>query len=284
SSGETVASRHWRVRSGGRLSTARAVDVAVPRLERPADRAVDRYGQLDIYIDNVGAAGAATVVLTHPPAIEIVRVDLPGWTATHAAPGEVIDLPDAGAHAADRAISLLRGPLPADAPLRLPVVIRAWSVDSHPITTRLVATSPGTDGWLNAPYAAGEDDETGFLAWTSWVDAIAAVPSTTLTLEVGELSAGAPLDLTVTGAAPQALVTWVMGRGPDNGPCLPLDPVRCLHLSQPVRVGASRADPLGQAHLRLRAPSPLPGFQPWFQAVVASVDPEWSDAVAPTAP
>ncbi len=268
------------VRSGGGLSAVRALQVAMPRLGKPVDRVVDRYGQLVFDLDNLGADGTATLVLTHPSDLEIVGAEDEAWTVRAALPGELVELPDAGSHLAAMAISVVSGPLPADASTRVVLDVRAHATGSRQITARLVATSPGAEAWLNAPYDQGSSDETGFLAWRSWVDVERAVPPAELGLEVtGALVPGGTLALDVTGAVPGQVVWFVGGLGRANSDCFPFDDQRCPHVLDPRPLASAVADAVGEASAVLRLPDPLPPvFELGFEAV-APAGQSWSQTV-----
>lgn len=150
------------VRADGRLSAVRALQTAVPRLEGPADVAMEDRGVLALPLRNVGADGEATVVLTHPAELEVV-VDEEGWAAAPFAPGDTLDLPDAVTHVATGHGTVLTGPLPSGHATDLFVDLFAAAAFSGTATVRLALVSEGAD-YLNAPYTTGDSDETGFLA------------------------------------------------------------------------------------------------------------------------
>lgn len=268
------------VRSGGRLSASAAQQVAVPRLDLPADRVIDRYGTLTLELDDAGAEGRGYVVLTHPDALEVVRARPPGWSATTYAPGEVVDLPDAAGHVAVQAVTVLEGPLDADAALQLVVEVRGHATGSLPVTARLIATSAGTAAWLNAPYADGAADETGLLAHSFRADVSAAVPAAGLTLTAGPVTPGAALRLEVSGASPGDEVWLARGDGPANGPCPAFSADRCAHLTDVAILGRQVADGAGVAVFSLRVPAVLPpDARIGLQAAVTAAPGAWSDAL-----
>jgi hypothetical protein len=119
-------------------------------------------GVLALPLRNVGADGEATVVLTHPAELEVV-VDEEGWAAAPFAPGDTVDLPDAGAHVATGHGTVLTGTLPAGHGTDVFVDLFATAAFSGTATARLALASEGAD-YLNAPYNVGDSDETGFLA------------------------------------------------------------------------------------------------------------------------
>jgi hypothetical protein len=177
------------VRAGGRLSAERALQTAVPRLEAPADVAMEDQGVLALPLRNVGADGEATVVLTHPAELVVV-VDEEGWAAVPFAPGDALDLPDAGAHVATGHGTVLTGALSAGHATDLFVELQASAAFSGTATVRLALASDGAD-YLNAPYNVGDSDETGFLAYDFAVSATRAyVP----TEEPEPVDSGTPAD------------------------------------------------------------------------------------------
>ena len=167
-----------RVRSGGALDLARALQVAVPRLGAPPDPiAFEGHTTVGIDLSNVAEAGTAAVVLTHGAGLHIeLGLDAPAdWSVTRFAPGDRIELPDAGSHIAEGTGTVLSGSLPAHTAWTLSTVWSAVEDGESDVTVRLVATSPGAD-WLNAPYNTGTKDETGFLAESTHASWRAADP------------------------------------------------------------------------------------------------------------
>jgi MYXO-CTERM domain-containing protein len=152
------------VRAGGVLNAERAVRTAVPRLDAPIDQVFAGETSMGLDIASVAAEGVGVVLLTHPAALEVISEDA-DWTAAPFSRGDPLELPDAGAHTAESAGTLLTGPLPERTTFTLPLTLRAHAILDDTVTARLVATSDGAD-YLNAPYNEGRQDETGFLAWT----------------------------------------------------------------------------------------------------------------------
>ena len=152
------------VRSGGVLSAARAMVTAMPRLDEPPAQIIAGQTTMSLDIASVAAAGDGVILLTHDPDLEFLSTDA-DWTAQPFGTGDALDLPDAGAHTTAGSGTLLAGPLPARATFSLPLTVRAHALVDGDLTARLVATSEGAD-YLNAPYDEGDEDETGFLAWT----------------------------------------------------------------------------------------------------------------------
>ncbi len=160
------------VRANGRLAADRALQTAVPRLAAPGALAMDDAGWLSLAVRNVGAEGEATLVLTHPAAM-VVQTEDSGWTATAFGPGDTVVLPDAGAHTATGHGTVVTGPLAAGHATDLDLHAHATAPFSGTATVRLALASAGAD-YLNAPYDAGSDDETGFLAHSFSVSATEA--------------------------------------------------------------------------------------------------------------
>ncbi len=157
------------VQADGRLSASRALKTAVPRLPAVSDATIDGEGRVSLTLENVGAAGQATVLLQHDESV--VVVDAGGWTVTPWAPGDALVLPDAGDHTATGHGTLLTAPLAAESDLALDIVVRTMALGATEASVRLVMASDGA-AYLNAPYQSGEPDETGFLAWTIEIDAV----------------------------------------------------------------------------------------------------------------
>lgn len=185
------------VRTGGRLDAGRAVATAVPRLDAPEDGFFVGDTTLALRLGNAAAAGEATALLLHGDGLSVEGLSgAAGWTATPFSVGETISLPDAGAHVATRAGTLLEGPLAAATQDSLGVVLAGRVLGEHALSVRLIATSAGSD-YLNAPYAEGEADETGFLAhaFTMRVDGLAPDdPVDTGSIDSGLLSDTGPAD------------------------------------------------------------------------------------------
>lgn len=167
-----------KVRSGGRLDAYAALTTAVPRLDAPPDVALEGTGTLTVTLANAGHAGEAWLVLDHTDALSVVavrdRVSDTDWTLTRA--GDPVDLPDAGAV---DTVSVAHGPLDTHGSATLEITLRGRVTGETELHTRALLTSAGAD-YLNAPYAAGTQDTTGFLAWTSAVDVRAATDETGL--------------------------------------------------------------------------------------------------------
>ncbi len=160
------------VRSGGVLDAAAALRTAVPRLAPPPATSVDGEATLDLVLVNAAAEGDGCLVLTHPEALEFAAALEPGgqcWERTSVGPGEPIELLGAGEVTidADR-LTRFCGPVPAHGATLLELVVRGRAVGSWWTSVRLALTSEGAD-YLNAPYAEGEADPTGFLAWPAVV-------------------------------------------------------------------------------------------------------------------
>ena len=159
----------------GRLSVHGALATAVPGIEAPSDGYFDTTGSWSLNLENRGAVGQATVVLTHDAKVQI-QPENSNWTATPFVYGESVVLPDAGAWTATSAGTLLVGTLPEHSQRTVGLTLRATQAGDYPFTARLVLSSEGAD-YLNAPYASGSADPTGFLAhdatWSfdqAWVD------------------------------------------------------------------------------------------------------------------
>jgi len=163
-SAEDNAALEGVVRSGGVLSAERALLTAVPRLDEPGAQIIGGETTMGLAITSAAAEGEGFVVLTHDPELELLSSD-PDWTAEPFSPGDALALPDAGALVASVSGTVLTGPLPARATFSLALTVRAHALLDGEVTARLVAVSEGAD-YLNAPYDAGDADETGFLAWT----------------------------------------------------------------------------------------------------------------------
>ena len=73
--------------------------------------------------------------------------------------------------------ALLTASLPAHAEQKVTMELRGVRVASEPASVRLVVQSEGAD-YLNSPYSAGEEDETGFLAWDLLIKVTATAPDT----------------------------------------------------------------------------------------------------------
>jgi hypothetical protein len=83
---------------------------------------------------------------------------------------------------------------------------------------------------------------------------------------------GAPVRLTVTGAAPGDRVLFYLSTtGPGQGPCGPAGQV-CLGLVRPTRVAIAVADAQGVAQVQFTPTRPQ-GLTAWFQAVVRPANP-----------
>ncbi|MBN1770709.1 MAG: S8 family serine peptidase [Deltaproteobacteria bacterium] len=153
-----------RVRSGGRLDVAAAVATGVPRLTAPAEVVVDREAVLPLELENVGAAGTATLVLYHGSEVELfVDSGETGWTAVPFGAADELDLPDAGRVAARGTGTLLGGPLGEHERRTLPVRSVGRAVGTTVASVRLTLASAGAD-YLNAPFNEGTTDATGYLA------------------------------------------------------------------------------------------------------------------------
>lgn len=157
-----------KVRSGGRLDVLAALDTAVPRLEAPPDVFVDGTGELALQLMNPAATGDGMLVLFHGPELVIDWAD-EDWSVQPFSAGETLSLPDAGTVTVDTPGALLAGPLYGHGTRAMSLGLRGQALGTTEVTARLVVTSPGAD-YLNAPYASGEADPTGFLAWSFAAD------------------------------------------------------------------------------------------------------------------
>lgn len=158
-----------RVQSGGTLDAHAALTTAVPRTQAPVDALLPGDLAWTLGFENVGAAGLACWVLSHPDAIELVAVqDVQTgacWDLQTVGPGQTLELPDAGAVSpAQGQLSMACAPVDAhivDAPV---AHLRGRQMGTWDVQSRLVLTSDGAD-YLNSPYSAGSGDASGFLAW-----------------------------------------------------------------------------------------------------------------------
>lgn len=193
-----TAALHDKVRSDGRLSAARAMLAPLPTLEAPSRLSIDGETSLPVVVGSRAAAGTATILFIHGDAVS-VSAPPDGWSMRTLAAGTEVALVDAGAHTVTAAATLLTGVLPADgaSPVLLPV--RGHRLGTLDATIRLVATSEGVD-YLNAPYATGEVDETGFLALPVTLD-IRAVHTPDEDSGLVELDTGASDSRTDTDTA-----------------------------------------------------------------------------------
>jgi hypothetical protein len=274
------------VRSGGILAADRALQTAVPRLDEPYDRVIDGYGTLRFDLSSVAAAGSGTLFLTADPGLELVRVTDPAWTLTPFAVGDTVPLPDVGPWVATVAGALVRGPLPEDDDLTLVVEVRGRVEDSVPVTARLIATSPGVASWLNAPYAGGALDVTGYRAWTLYADVSRALPEAELDLLISALVPGSPATFTARGANPGDVVRFARGNAEGHGPCPAFAVDRCFHLLAPTPMSTAVANAQGVAQLTVNLPASVPlGLEVGVQAVVTTGGGAWSEvAFAVTRP
>lgn len=159
-----------RVQADGRLDLAAAVRTAVPRSGQPADLVVDERAELAFDITNVGAEGRAQILVLHPEWLTGMSAE--GWALTRLDPGDVVDLHDTGEHELTGHGTLLEATLPAHSEQTVYLELRGSELATGSASVRLVLASEGAD-YLNSPYAAGELDETGFLAWTFGVEVTA---------------------------------------------------------------------------------------------------------------
>ncbi|MFH1463535.1 MAG: S8 family serine peptidase [Pseudomonadota bacterium] len=168
-SAEAVPAWEGKVRSDGRLSLARALHTALPRLTAPADIAVDGTAELALHLEDAAFEGEAWLVLEHEGAFDVAaardRVWDRAWSVATFAPGEQVQLPDAGTiTVAQKRLSVIRGPIATHAAAEVALTLRGREVGSWDVSARAVLISEGAD-YLNAPYAEGVADSTGFLAW-----------------------------------------------------------------------------------------------------------------------
>ena len=170
-SAHETAELQGRVQADGRLDLAAAVRTGVPRSGQPEDLVVDERADLAFEITNVGAEGEAQILVLHPEWLKGMWAE--GWELTRLDPGDTVTLHDAGEHVLAGHGTLLEATLPAHSEQTVLLELRGSEVASGTASVRLVLASEGAD-WLNSPYAAGELDETGFLAWTFGV-AVTAV-------------------------------------------------------------------------------------------------------------
>ncbi len=160
-----VPALEGRMRAG-RLDALNAVRAPMPRLDAPDALNSSPRAQMTLVFDNVAAAGAGILVIEHGDGLGITGSQgLDDWGQTTVQAGESLTLPDAGAVSAVRRTTVLSGPLAARAEHRLDLSWVGREVGEHPVTVRLIAQSDGVD-YLNAPYDAGLEDGTGFLAWS----------------------------------------------------------------------------------------------------------------------
>ena len=168
-SAEDVPAWEDKVRSGGRLDLAAALATAVPRMDAVADVAIDGEGVLSIDIDNPGDPGEVWLVLEHPEAFDVARVeDLntdQRWTLERFDGGSTVELPDAGALELPDGVrvAVAHGPVGQHASASLQLTLRGREVGSWDASARVAMVSDGAD-YLNAPYDVGDPDSTGFLA------------------------------------------------------------------------------------------------------------------------
>lgn len=264
--------------SGGSLSAARAVRTAVPRLAEPVDVVVDGYATIGLEVDSVAAEGEGTIVLLSDEAVAWVRATSPGWSLRAFEAGEVVPLPGQGPWVATSAGALLEGPLPADAAQVVEVELRAYAVDSFPVTARVVASSSGASA-VRSPVSGGLD-ATGERAWTFYVDVARALPPAELLLSVSPMRPGDPVSFSVSGARPGDVVRFARGTGVGNGLCPAFAVDRCFHLLGPTAIGVATANAQGVATLQRVLPASLPvGRQVPVQAVVAADGGLWSELV-----
>lgn len=184
-----VADLAGKVRSGGRLDVLAALDTAVPRLDAPDDLFVDGTAELGLQLSSPGAAGDATLVLFHGDGL--VFDDAQGWQRSPFSAGDSLDLPDAGTIQADAPGTLVTGSLDAHETRSLVLSLRGQALGNTDVSARLVVASAGAD-YLNAPYNAGSEDPSGFLAWDFAVDVTgtAAAPIDTADTGLGETPGG----------------------------------------------------------------------------------------------
>ncbi len=168
-SAEDLPAWEGKVRSDGRLDLAAALETAVPRLDPVADVAIDGEGELLMDLDNVGDPGEGWLVVEHPAAFDIARVqdraDDRAWVLETREAGERIELPDAGAFTVPEGtrISVAHGPVGSHASAALRLVLRGREVGSWDASARVAMVSEGAD-YLSAPYDQGAQDSTGYLA------------------------------------------------------------------------------------------------------------------------
>ncbi|MFT5680034.1 MAG: subtilisin family serine protease [Myxococcota bacterium] len=174
----SAASPDWadRVRSGGVLDAAAALDTAVPRMDTPADTNLDGLGVLDVVLSNVGADGTGYLLIAHGEGFAIT--DAGDWDVLPYAAGDVLTLPDADTATMTGTGTLLTGDLLSHRTTALALNLSGLSKGSWPITARLTAVSDGA-GYLNAPYDTGTTDETGFLALSATITVTALAPEDT---------------------------------------------------------------------------------------------------------
>lgn len=201
-----------RVRSGGRLDAAAALQTAVPRFDGPPDVAIDGTGTWALEVDNPGASGEVWIVLGHGAGLDLAdahdtSTDQP-WTVETLEISETLTLPDAGAvTVGDTRLTVLRGALAAHTTASLVLTVRGRQVGTWDVSARAVMVSDGAD-YLNSPYSQGTEDPTGFLAWQ------AQVRVTETTDDSGTLDSG----LADTGPATDASETGPGGCGCAAGP------------------------------------------------------------------
>jgi hypothetical protein len=272
------------VASGGRLSAARALEAAMPRVVWPVDRVVDRYGVVEIPLSSVAGAGSGSVLLTHDPGVELVRVQEPGWTLTRHAAGDSVSV--GGPAVSSLPGATLTGTLPADDDLMLHVEVRGTLAGSAELWVRAAASGPGmaapttSPGWDTVGATA---DGTGQPALSAWVDVAVPIPTATLNLSAGTVRAGQPATLTVTGAPAGARVFFARGGEAANGACPPGLAPRCFHIAGAAAMGSVVADTSGVARFTVTIPGSVPaGRVVGFQAVVPGATPLWSEAVVRT--
>lgn len=169
-----------KVRSGGVLDTAAALQTAVPRFADPGVQVCVGLTPVSLVVENVGAAGVACVVIDHDQGLDFVAVDegFSGscWARQHSADGQgLVSLFDAGELSASQGqLTVFCGDLQAHQTVALRLWVRGLALGWQDLHVRLVMASQGAP-YLNSPYQAGENDQTGFLAWPQqWrVDTVA---------------------------------------------------------------------------------------------------------------
>ena len=208
-SAEDVPALATKVRSGGRLDAEAAVKTALARSGQPDDVEVSEYGTLSYELTSVAAEGEAQILVLHGDSVRVDRAE--GWTVERLFPGDTVELYDAGEVELSSHGALLTASLPAHSEQTVTMELRGVRVASEPASVRLVVQSEGAD-YLNSPWSAGAEDETGFLAWDLLVKVTATAPPT----ETGTSDSG-DTDLTDSGAGSGGGDDAQGDDGPDDG-------------------------------------------------------------------
>jgi hypothetical protein len=153
-----------KVASGGGLWAPAALSSPRPVLERPPEDL--RFGEqvdLELVIDNLAAAADFTLVLSHPPGLQIEALDGDLDVVPFSA-DDLLELPGSAPRPAGAAGARVHGRLAEGAARAVPLRLRAGAAVAGPLHVRVEAPAPGGAA-LRSPEAGAGADPGGAPAW-----------------------------------------------------------------------------------------------------------------------